>query len=332
MIRPMRVLITGITGFVGSHMAELALAQGAEVFGACRWRSNTENIDHFRDQIRMIEADLRDMSSVQKMLAQSRPDYIIHLAGQSYVFASWNAPAETMTTNAVGQINLLEAIRHQGTEFPRVLIACSSEEYGLVEEKDLPLTEEAPLRPLSPYAVSKVAQDFLGLQYYRNYGVPCYRVRAFNHEGPRRGESFVTSTFARQIAAIEAGFREPVLMVGNLKARRDYTDVRDIVRGYWLALERGEPGEVYNLCSGRAWAIQDILDFLLAESRVKGIKVREDPARLRPSDMPLLVGSAAKIHRRTGWQPELSFEQTLKDVLNYWRAKVSASKGSRRSN
>lgn len=325
MIQNMRVLITGITGFVGSHMAEFALARGAEVFGACRWRTNTENIDHIRDQINVVEADLRDMSSVQEMLAKSRPDYIVHLAGQSYVFASWHAPAETLTTNAVGQINLLEAIRHLGPEFPRVVIACSSEEYGLVEEKDLPLTEETPLRPLSPYAVSKVAQDFLGFQYCRNYGIPCYRVRAFNHEGPRRGESFVTSSFARQIAAIEAGLHEPVLMVGNLKARRDYTDVRDIVRGYWAVLEKGDPGEVYNLCSGQTWAIQEILDFLLAQSKVKNIEVREDPARLRPSDMPLIVGSAEKIRTQTGWKPEISFEQTLQDVMDYWRAKVQRS-------
>lgn len=322
MIRGMRVLITGITGFVGSHMAEFALTQGAEVFGACRWRSNTENIDHIQDRIQVIEADLRDMSSVQEMLAKAKPDYIIHLAGQSYVFASWHAPAETLTTNAIGQINLLEAIRHSGAEFPRMLIACSSEEYGLVREEDLPLTENTPLQPLSPYAVSKVAQDFLGFQYSRNYGIPCFRVRAFNHEGPRRGESFVTSTFAKQIAAIEAGLQEAVLMVGNLKARRDYTDVRDIVRGYWMVVEQGGPGEVYNLCSGKAWAVQEILDFFLAESTVKGIEVREDPARLRPSDMPLIVGSPEKIHSQTGWKPEIPFEQTLRDVLNYWRDRV----------
>lgn len=319
----MRVLITGVTGFVGSHMAEFALAQGAEVFGACRWRSNTENIDHIKNQINVVEMDLRDSSSVRETLVKTKPDYVVHLAGQSYVFASWHAPAETLTTNAIGQVNLLEAIRHEGAPFPRVLIACSSEEYGLVQEQDLPITEETALQPLSPYAVSKVAQDFLGFQYSRNYGIPCFRVRAFNHEGPRRGESFVTSTFARQIAEIEAGLLEPVLMVGNLKAHRDYTDVRDIVRGYWLVLEKGEAGEVYNLCSGRTWAVQEILDFLLTQSKVKGIEVREDPARLRPSDMPLVVGSAEKICKRTGWVPEIPFEQTLRDVMNYWRDKIS---------
>jgi GDP-4-dehydro-6-deoxy-D-mannose reductase len=298
------------------------MKQGADVFGACRWRSNTENIEHIRARLNIIEADLRDVSSVQGMLDQAEADAIVHLAGQSYVPTSWQAPAETVATNAIGQINLLEAIRHRGEPFPRVLVVGSSEEYGLVEERDLPVTEETPLRPLSPYAVSKVAQDFLGFQYFRNYGIPCVRARAFNHEGPRRGEVFVTSNFARQIAEIELGRHEPGLNVGNLKARRDYTDVRDIVRGYWLLLERGDPGEVYNLCSGRAWAIQEILDYLLSQSIARKIEVRRDAARLRPSDVSVLYGSAEKIRRITDWEPEISFEQTLRDLLDYWRARL----------
>jgi len=318
----MRLLITGITGFVGSHLAELALAQGAEVYGACRWRSNTENIDHIRDRLHMIEADIRDVSSVREMLEKSQPDAIVHLAGQSYVPTSWHAPAETLGTNVIGQVNLLEAIRHRGEPFPQVLVVGSSEEYGLVQARDLPVTEETPLRPLSPYAVSKVAQDFLGFQYFRNYGIPCVRARAFNHEGPRRGEVFVTSNFARQIAEIELGRHEPILHVGNLKARRDYTDVRDIVRGYWLLLQRGEPGDVYNLCSGRSWAIQEILDFLLSQSIARKIEVREDANRLRPSDVAILYGSADKIRRVTGWEPAIPFEQTLKDLLDYWRSRL----------
>lgn len=318
----MRVLITGITGFVGSHMAELALAEGAEVFGACRWRSNTENIEHLKDRLRLLEADLRDVSSVQEMLEQSAPDYVVHLAGQSYVLTSWHAPAETLTTNAVGQTNLLEAVRHRGPPYPRLLVIGSSEEYGLVQPHELPVTEDTPLRPLSPYAVSKVAQDFLGFQYFRNYGIPCIRTRAFNHEGPRRGEVFVTSTLARQIAEIELQHREPVLAVGNLKAERDYTDVRDVVRAYWLLLERGAPGEVYNICSGHSWSVQQILDFLLGQATRKPIEVRQDPARLRPSDVPRLVGSSRKLQQATGWQPCIPFEQTLLDVLDYWRGRV----------
>ena len=257
----MRVLITGVTGFVGSHMAEFVLAQGAEVFGACRWRSNRENLELLRGRLQLVEADLRDQTSVQEMIGKTKPDWIFHLAGQSQVMTSWHAPAETLQTNVIGQVHLLEAIRQRGAPFPRVLVVGSSEEYGLVPESELPVKEEHQLQPLSPYAVSKVAQDLLAYQYFRSYGIPCFRARAFNHDGPRRGEVFVTSAFAKQIAEIELGLREPTMLVGNLKARRDYTDVRDIVRGYWRLLEKGAPGEVYNLCSGKSHAIQEILDF-----------------------------------------------------------------------
>jgi GDP-4-dehydro-6-deoxy-D-mannose reductase len=317
----MRVLITGITGFVGSHFAEYALERGVEVYGSYRWRSKTENIDHLGNQIRLVECDLRDVSSVQHLLDASQPDAIIHLAAQSFVGSSWQAPAETLFTNTVSQVNLFEAIRQRARR-PRFLVVGSSEEYGAVYESELPITEDNPLRPLSPYAVSKVTQDLLGFQYFRSYGLPIVRSRAFNHEGPRRGDVFVTSNFARQIAEIEAGLREPVIHVGTLKTKRDYTDVRDIVRGYWLLLERGEPGEVYNLCSGKAWEIREVLEFLLGETRFGPIAVREDPARLRPSDVPVLLGDAGRIRRAVGWHPELPFEQTLRDVLDYWRGRV----------
>jgi len=318
----MRVLITGVTGFVGSHMAEYALQQGAQVFGACRWRSNTENIESIRSQLNLVEADLRDYSSTLEMLAASRPNLIFHLAGQSQVMTSWHAPAETLHTNIIGQAHLLEAIRYRGAPFPKMLVVGSSEEYGLVQEDELPVTEARELLPLSPYAVSKVAQDMLAYQYFRSYGIPCIRVRAFNHDGPRRGEVFVTSAFARQVAEIEQGMRLPVIQVGNLKAQRDYTDVRDIVRGYWLLLERGVPGEVYNLCSGTSHAVQEILDFFIANCTVRDIKVQQDPARLRPSDVPCLYGSADKAKAVTGWSPQISFEQMLRDVLDYWRVRI----------
>ena len=320
-----RVLITGITGFVGSHLAEFALAQGAEVWGSCRWRSKTENIDHMTDRLRLVECDLRDLSSVQHLVEQAAPDYIVHLAAQSFVASSWHAPAETLYTNSVSQVNLLEAIRSKRENAARFLAIGSSEEYGMVFEDELPIKETNPLRPLSPYAVSKVTQDLMGYQYFQSYRLPIVRTRAFNHEGPRRGDVFVTSNFARQIAEIEAGRRSPAILVGNLKARRDYTDVRDIVRGYWRLLESGEPGEVYNLCSGRAWAIQDVLDFLLQRSRVKNIAVREDPSRLRPSDVPVLLGDPSKIRREVGWEPTIPFEQTLTDLLTYWRQRLGAA-------
>ena len=321
----MRVLITGITGFVGSHMAEYALAMGAQVFGSTRWRSKTENIEHLRSKVTFIESDLRDLSSVRALVETSVPDYIVHLAAQSFVGVSWHAPAETLTTNIISQVNLLEALRGLKMS-PRFLAVGSSEEYGLVLEDEVPIKETNPLRPLSPYAVSKVTQDMMAYQYFKSYGLPIIRSRAFNHEGPRRGDVFVTSNFARQVAEIEAGLREPVVYVGDLTPRRDYSDVRDIVRGYWLLLERGEPGDVYNLCSGRSWSIQQVLDFVLNLSTVKGIEVKTDTARLRPSDVMILEGDPTKMHMATGWKTEIPFERTLTELLDYWRQRTRASR------
>jgi len=320
-----RVLITGITGFVGSHLAEYALDLGAEVWGSCRWRSKTENIDHMRDKLHLVECDLRDLSSVQHLVEKAAPDYIVHLAAQSFVASSWHTPAETLHTNSVSQVNLLEAILPRKADAPRFIAIGSSEEYGMVYADEVPIKETNPLRPLSPYAVSKVTQDLMGYQYFQSYGLPIIRTRAFNHEGPRRGDVFVTSNFARQIAEIESDVRRPVLYVGNLDARRDYTDVRDIVRGYWRLLEAGTAGEVYNLCSGREWAIRDVLSFLLNRSRVRDIKVELDPSRLRPSDVPLLLGDPSKIQREVGWQAKIPFEQTLDDLLEYWRKRSRAA-------
>jgi len=317
----MRILITGITGFVGSHLAELALARGAEVVGSIRWRSKTENIEHLRERIGLVESELRDLFSVRTLLEQARPDYIVHLAAQSFVAASWQTPAETLWTNALSQMNLFEGMRQLGSR-ARFLVIGSSEEYGLVLPDELPIRETNPLRPLSPYAVSKVTQDLMGYQYFKSYGMWIVRARAFNHSGPRRGETFATSNFAKQVAEIEAGLREPFVLVGDLKPTRDFSDVRDIVRGYWTLLERGEPGEVYNLCSGVDRSIEWVLGFYLGQARVKGIEVRTDPARLRPSDVPVLRGSADKLEKATGWRPAIPLEQTLTDLLEYWRQRV----------
>ena len=229
----MRALITGITGFAGSHLAEYLLAEHpeVEVWGAQRWRSRTENIEHLHERIQLREADLRDYTSVHSLLDEARPDVVFHLAAQSYVPSSWRAPTETLTTNITGQTNLFEAIRDLGLD-PVVQIACSSEEYGLVHPDEIPIRETNPLRPLSPYAVSKVGQDFLAYQYFQSFGLKAVRTRGFNHTGPRRGDVFVTSNFAKQVASIEAGLREPVIRVGNLDAIRDFTDVRNMVRAY----------------------------------------------------------------------------------------------------
>jgi len=317
----MRVLITGITGFVGSHLAEYGLGQGAEVYGSIRWRSKTDNILHLTHRVQLLECDLRDPFSTNHLVATVRPDFIFHLAGQSFVPTSWHAPSETLSTNVLCQVNLLEAIRTTGID-PRIQVAGSSEEYGLVEEHEIPISEINPLRPLSPYAVSKVTQDLLGYQYYKSYDLKIIRTRAFNHTGPRRGEVFASSNFARQIAGIEAGLQEPVILVGNLKAKRDLSDVRDIARGYWLALERGRPGEVYNLCSETMWSMEEVLDILLSKSQARP-RVVVDPRRLRPSDVPVLCGDSTKVRRETGWHPEISLDRTLEDLLNYWREKLT---------
>ncbi len=320
----MRVLITGITGFAGSHLAEYILENhpGVEIYGIYRWRSRMENIEHMLHEIHLIEADLLDYSSLHEALKTIRPDRIFHLAAQSFVPTSWSAPAATFDINVKGQIHLFEACRALNIQ-PRIQIACSSEEYGLVLEHETPIKETNPLRPLSPYAVSKVAQDLLGYQYHQSYGMHIIRTRGFNHTGPRRGDVFVVSNFARQIAEIEAKKREPVIYVGNLEAIRDFTDVRDMVRAYWLALEYGEPGEVYNIASGTGRKISDVLEGLLSLARTS-IDVRQDPERLRPSDVMVLIGDASKFRAVSGWEPQIPFEKTLRDTLDYWRSRITS--------
>jgi GDP-4-dehydro-6-deoxy-D-mannose reductase len=318
----MRVLITGITGFAGSHLAEYILANHPDVrvFGFVRWRSRMDNIVHIQDKIDLHEADIKDVISLKKALADIKPDRIFHLAAQSFVPASWRLPAETFAINAVGQINLFEALLSLKLN-PKIQIAGSSEEYGHVFPNEVPMKETNPFRPLSPYAVSKVAQDLLAYQYFKSYGMKTVRTRGFNHTGPRRGEVFVTSNFAKQIAEIEKRKKEPVIHVGNLEAKRDFTDVRDIVRAYWLAAEKGEDGEVYNVGSGKAMAMKEMLDILLSLSKAK-VKIKVDPERLRPSDVPILQSDSGKFVRLTGWKPQIPLEQTFKDLLNYWRERV----------
>lgn len=318
----MRVLITGITGFAGSHLADYILANypDVEVFGIVRWRSRRENIQHIEGQINLFEADLKDVISLKKSLAEIKPDRIFHLAAQSFVPTSWRCPAETFTINAIGQINLLEAVLSLKLD-PKIQVAGSSEEYGQVLPEELPMRETNLLRPLSPYAVSKVAQDLLAWQYFKSYGLRTVRTRGFNHTGPRRGEVFICSNFAKQIAEIEKGKRDPVIYVGNLEAKRDFSDVRDIVRAYWLCLEKGEEGEVYNIGSGKTRKMQEVLDTLLSMSKVD-VKVEADPQRLRPSDVPVLLSDSSKFQNLTGWKPEIPFRDSLRDLLDYWRERV----------
>ncbi len=317
----MKFLITGITGFVGSHLVEYLLALGKDkVFGIYRWRSRMENIAQILDKVSLLECDLKDPVATREVIRNVKPDGIFHLAAQSYVPMSWVAPQETLLTNITSQLNIFEAVRAEGLDC-RIQIAGSSEEYGYVLPEEVPIKETNPLRPLSPYGVSKVAQDLLGYQYFMSYGLKVIRTRAFNHEGPRRGEVFVTSNFCKQVAEIEKGKREPVLYVGNLEAVRDFTDVRDTVRAYYLTLTKGRPGEVYNICRGKGYKIREILDIILSLTKAK-VEVRVDPKRLRPSDVMLLLGDATKIREELGWEPEIPIEKTLKDLLDYWRERV----------
>lgn len=319
----MKILITGITGFVGSHLAEYALIQGAEVYGTVRWRSDRSNIAHLLGDVSLLDCDLTDASATTQAILEARPDRIFHLAAQTFVPTSWRAPAGTFVTNVIAALNVFEAVRAWGQN-PPILNVGSSEEYGLLRPDEVPVTEDNPLHPLSPYAVSKAVQNLLGYQYHHSYGLRIVRTRTFNHSGPRQNEAFVIPAFARQIAEVEAGLREPVMYVGNLKSSRDFTDVRDVIRGYWLALDPqrgGIPGEVYNICSGQAHTIQEILDTLLSLS-TRPIEVQKDPRRMRPSDVPLVLGDPRKFQVTTGWEPEIPLQQMLGDVLDYWRARV----------
>ncbi|MBI2774128.1 MAG: GDP-mannose 4,6-dehydratase [Chloroflexi bacterium] len=276
-------------------------------------------------RVQLLHCELTDAGAVEKLISAVQPHRVFHLAAQSFVQSSFDEPAATIDINVRAQLNLLEAVRRHDGEQTRIHVAGSSEEYGLVLPDEVPMKETNPLRPLSPYAVSKVTQDKLAWQYFKSYGMHIVVTRGFNHTGPRRGLIFVTSTFARQIAEIEAGLHEPVLYVGDLTTKRDWTDVRDMVRAYWLALEKGEPGESYNVGSGRTWSIREMLDILLSHSKIK-VRLQEDPARLRPSDVPILWADVSKFRKATGWEPKIPFERTLRDLLEYWRVRVTSGK------
>jgi GDP-4-dehydro-6-deoxy-D-mannose reductase len=318
-----RALITGISGFVGSHLAELLLDKNFEVHGIVRWRSKTENIDDFKEKLILHDGDMTDLSSLIKILKQVKPNLIFHLAAQSFVLSSWKSPSQTLHTNVIGTSNLLEAIISLKDDSfdPIVQFAGSSEEYGLVLPNEVPIKETNPLRPLSPYGVSKVATDMLAHQHLRSYGIRTIVTRSFNSTGPRRGEVFVCSTFAKQIAEIEKGKKEPVISHGNLDAKRDFTDVRDIARAYLLAVEKCKPGEVYNICSGKAHSMKEILSMLLSLADTS-VELKEDPERMRPSDVSILHGDYSKFKKATGWQPTIEIKKTLEDLLNYWRERV----------
>jgi GDP-4-dehydro-6-deoxy-D-mannose reductase len=314
----LRSLITGVGGFAGSHLADTLLATGEpgdEVWG-CDLTAAPR--PYLSLQVHLIAADLRDPQAARQVIEQARPDRIYHLAGQAFVGDSWAQPWETLETNLRAQVNLLEAVV-ASQQRPGVLVVGSADEYGRLGNPKQPVDETPPLRPDSPYSVSKAAQDLLGLQYFLSYALPIVRVRPFNHIGPRQNRKFVAAAFASQIAAIEVGQQPPVMQVGNLEARRDFTDVRDTVRAYALLLERGQAGEVYNVGTGASHRIQDLLDVLLSLARVP-IRIETDPTRFRPNDVPDLVCDARRLREATGWQPRYALEETLRDLLNYERS------------
>ena len=317
----MRVFITGLTGPVGSFLADYLLTiPGLELHAFKRWRSDPRPIAHLRDRVTIHEGDIEDAFSLDRAVAAARPDRVFHLAAQSYPSASWDAPIHTMRANVEGTLNLLEAVRRHVPQ-ARVHIAGTSAQYGAVRPDEVPIAETHPMRPGSPYGVSKVAAELSGLQYHDNFGLHVIVTRSFNHVGPRQGDRCSIQTFCQQMAAIEAGRQPPVLNVGNLEPRRDFTHTRDVARALWLLIERGTAGEVYNLCSGRATRIGDIVDLVVARGRVP-VEVRVDPARLRPSDEPILMGDNARLRAATGWEPTIGIEQIVDELLDYWRAQM----------
>lgn len=312
----MRALITGINGFVGGHLSEHLLEQGGwEICGLSR--ESTVTLAQLQGRVSMFEADLTSAEAMAEAIHAAQPDVIFHLAGQPFVPELFRDPAGTLATNTLGALHIFLALIAQ-QRAARVLIVGTNEEYGQIRPEDLPVDERAPLRPTSPYGVSKVAQGMLGLQYHLSHQLDIVRVRPFTHIGPRQNERFVTAAFAQQIARIERGLQPPVMQVGNLSACRDFTDVRDIVRAYALLAQHGEAGEVYNVGTGEAVMISDMLDMLLAASTAS-IEIQPDPRLMRPIDTPRITCDARKVQARTGWAPAIPLSQTLSDILAYWR-------------
>ena len=324
--------ITGITGMVGSHLADYLLEKTDwKIVGLQRWRSPLDNIGHLLeranrgDRLKLVYGDLRDTLSIDKVVADSKPDYVFHLAAQSFPRTSFDAPLDTLDTNIQGTTRVLEAIR-QRCPNAIVHVCSSSEVFGRVSKDKLPIDEECTFHPASPYAISKVGTDLIGRFYAEAYGMTVMTTRMFTHTGPRRGDVFAESSFAKQIALAEAGFIEPTIRVGNLKSLRTIADVRDAVHAYFLLVTvNPQAGEYYNIGGQHTAEIGEILDHLISLSPLKNdLKIEIDPDRLRPIDADLQVPNTSKFANHTGWIPQISFEQTMSDLLTYWRDRVGA--------
>ncbi|WP_045605122.1 GDP-mannose 4,6-dehydratase [Burkholderia pseudomallei] len=327
-----RVLITGITGMVGSHLADFLLENTDwEIYGLCRWRSPLDNVSHLlprineKNRIRLVYGDLRDYLSIHEAVKQSTPDFVFHLAAQSYPKTSFDSPLDTLETNVQGTANVLEALRKNNIDAVTHVCA-SSEVFGRVPREKLPIDEECTFHPASPYAISKVGTDLIGRYYAEAYNMTVMTTRMFTHTGPRRGDVFAESTFAKQIAMIERGLIPPVVKTGNLDSLRTFADVRDAVRAYYMLVTINPiPGAYYNIGGTYSCTVGQMLDTLISMSTSKDvIRVETDPERLRPIDADLQVPNTRKFEAVTGWKPEISFEKTMEDLLDYWRARISA--------
>lgn len=331
-----RALITGITGMVGSHLCDFLLGHTDwDVYGMCRWRSPLDNVEHLldrankKDRVHFLHGDLNDYVSLASTVDESRPDYVFHLAAQSYPKTSFSAPFDTLETNILGTARLLEALRRTGTIDPVIHVCSSSEVFGRVPAERLPINEECSFHPASPYAISKTGTDLVGRFHAEAYGQKVVVTRMFTHTGPRRGDVFAESTFAKQIAMIERGLIPPVVKTGNLNSMRTWSDVRDAVRAYYMLVTVNPvPGQYYNIGGTFSCTVGDMLDHLIGISTAKDrIRVETEAVRLRPLDADLQVPDTSKFCGHTGWKPEISFETTMKDLLDYWREKVRSGKG-----
>ncbi len=326
-----KALITGVTGMVGSHMCDFLIKKtNWQIYGICRWRSNPENVSHLiadkKQKVKFLYADLNDFSSILKVLKMIKPDYIFHLAAQSFPKTSFDIPLDTLNTNIIGTANLLECIKMLGLKKTWIQICSSSEVFGRVPKDKLPINEECNFHPASPYAISKIGTDLIGRFYAQAYKINTITTRMFTHTGPRRGDVFAESSFAKQIAMIEAKKIKPIIKVGNLKSLRTYGDVRDAVKAYYMSLTK-KPirGEYYNIGGNYTCTVGDMLKELLSISKIKKYKIQKDKSRLRPIDADLQVPDVSKFSNHTKWKPEILFRKTMTDLLNYWRKKVKQS-------
>ena len=316
---------------VGSHLADFLLKNTDwQIHGMCRWRSPDDNVRHLfprinkKDRLFFHYGDLCDYISLQNVIQDIKPDYVFHLAAQSYPQTSFTSPINTLDTNILGTENLLEAIRREKDIDPYIHVCSSSEVFGRVPQEMVPIKEDTNFHPASPYAISKVGTDLIGRYHAEAFNQKILITRMFTHTGPRRGDVFVESTFAKQIAMIEAKQIDPVVYVGNLNSLRTFADVRDAVEAYYMLLTKNPlPGEVYNIGGNFSCTIKDMLNYLLSISSVKNIKIQEDPERMRPIDADLQIPDTSKFCSHTGWSPKITFEQTMTDLLDFWRNKTS---------